>query len=127
MPKPTVPDIAKQAGVGTATVERVLNGRGGVRPVTAERVVAAARALGYSRRLPDLHRGLLRIDVILVRPETTFFRRLSGAFERIGATLDPTAIPCLPSCRSRRAIMNVESARSNCSAGSSGVSASSSR
>ena len=90
MPKPTFSDIAKQAGVGTATVERVLNGRGGVRPVTAEKVVAAARALDYPRRLPDVHRGLLRIEVILVRPETAFFRRLSRAFERIGATLDPS-------------------------------------
>lgn len=90
MPKPTFADMARQAGVGTATVERVLNGRGGVRPVTAEKVIAAARALDYPRRLPDVHRGLLRIEVILVRPETTFFRRLAQAFERIGATLDPS-------------------------------------
>jgi len=89
MPKPTFSDIAKRAGVGTATVERVLNGRGGVRPVTAEKVIAAARALDYPRRLPGVHRGLLRIEVILVRPETAFFRRLSGAFERISPTLDP--------------------------------------
>lgn len=89
MPKPTFADIARHAGVGTATVERVLNGRGGVRPETVERVVAAARALDYPRRLPAMHRGLVRIDVILVRPETTFYRRLSGAFERISATLDP--------------------------------------
>ena len=90
MPKPTFADIAEHAGVGTATVERVLNGRGGVRPATAEKVIAAARTLGYPRRLPDVHRGLLRIEVILVRPETTFFRRLSRAFERISATLDPS-------------------------------------
>lgn len=88
MPKPTFADIARHAGVGTATVERVLNGRGGVRPATVEKVIAAARALDYPRRLPEVHRGLLRIEVILVRPETTFFRRLAGAFERIGATLD---------------------------------------
>ena len=90
MPKPTFADIAEHAGVGTATVERVLNGRGGVRPATAEKVIAAARALDYPRRLPEVHRGLLRIEVILVRPETTFFRRLSRAFERISATLDPS-------------------------------------
>ena len=89
MPKATFSDIAKQAGVGTATVERVLNGRGGVRPGTVEKVVAAALVLDYPRRLPDVHRGLLRIEVILVRPETAFFQRLSRAFERIGATLDP--------------------------------------
>lgn len=90
MSKATFVDIAAQAGVGTATVERVLNGRGGVRPATAAKVIAAARALDYPKRLPEIHRGLLRIEVIMVRPETTFFRRLSRAFERIGATLDPS-------------------------------------
>ena len=90
MSKPTFVDIASHAGVGTATVERVLNGRGGVRPATVEKVIAAARALDYPRRLPEVHRGLLRIEVLLVRPETTFFQRLARAFERIGATLDPS-------------------------------------
>jgi LacI family transcriptional regulator len=89
MAKVTFAAIARHAGVGTATVERVLNGRGGVRPATAEKVIAAARALDYPRRLPEVHRGLLRIEVLLVRPETTFFQRLSHAFERIAATLDP--------------------------------------
>ena len=90
MVRPTFFDIARHAGVGTATVERVLNGRGGVRPATAAKVIAAARALDYPKRLPEVHRGLLRIEVILVRPETTFFQRLSRAFERINATLDPS-------------------------------------
>lgn len=88
--KPTFSDIAEASGVSTATVERVLNGRGGVRPATVERVIAAARALDYPRRLPEVHRGLIRIEVLLVRPETTFYRRLSRAFERIAASLDPT-------------------------------------
>jgi LacI family transcriptional regulator len=74
--------------VGTATVERVLNGRGGVRPATAEKVLAAARALDVPRRLPEVYRGLLRVEVILVRPETTFFSRLARGFERVAATLD---------------------------------------
>lgn len=80
--KPNYRDIAALAGVGTATVERVLNGRGGVRPDLVEKVVVAARTLNYPRTLPDTHRGLLRIDVLMVRPETTFYRRLSKAFEK---------------------------------------------
>ncbi|TPM99856.1 LacI family DNA-binding transcriptional regulator [Mesorhizobium sp. B2-1-3A] len=90
MAKPTFADIARRAAVGTATVERVLNGRGGVRPETVEKVVAAARSLDYPRRLPEAHRGIIRIEVILVRPDSTFFSRLSRAFERIAATLDRT-------------------------------------
>lgn len=89
MPGPTFAEIAARAGVGTATVERVLNGRGGVREDTARKVIAAARALDWPRRLPAEHRGILRIDVLMVRPETTFYRRLSRAFERVAATLDP--------------------------------------
>ena len=72
-PQTNLLEIARRARVGPATVERVLNGRGGVRPEMVERVIAAARALNYPKRLPEAHRGLLRIDVLLVRPETTFF------------------------------------------------------
>ncbi|MEQ1956614.1 LacI family DNA-binding transcriptional regulator [Mesorhizobium sp. CN2-181] len=86
--KTTLKDIAKAAEVGTATVERVMNGRGNVRPETVEKVLVAARRLDYRRKLPERHRGLIRIEVILVRPETTFFARLSRGFERIAATLD---------------------------------------
>lgn len=86
--KITIKDIAARARVGTATVERVLNGRGGVSPQTTEKVIAAVRKLNYPKRLPERHRGVFRIEVILVRPETDFFARLSKAFERIAATLD---------------------------------------
>jgi LacI family transcriptional regulator len=49
MAKPTVHDIARAAGVSLATVDRVLNGRPGVRMVTAERVHNAIDKLGYVR------------------------------------------------------------------------------
>ncbi len=88
MAKPTFQSIAARAGLGTATVERVLNGRGGVRPETAMKVVAAARALDWPGRLPERHRGLLRIEVLLVRPDSSFFSRLARAFQRIAASLD---------------------------------------
>lgn len=88
MPKPTYRDIAARAGTGTATVERVLNGRGGVREALVEKVVLAARALDWPGRLPERHRGILRIEVLLVRPESSFFARLAASFRRIAATLD---------------------------------------
>ncbi|MGC8468482.1 MAG: LacI family DNA-binding transcriptional regulator [Acetobacteraceae bacterium] len=90
--RPTYADIARRAGVGVATVERVLNARGGVRPAMVEKVIAAARALDHPRRLPEAYRGLIRIEVLLVRPETHFFARLSRAFERLAATLDRTVV-----------------------------------
>lgn len=88
MAKPTLEDIAARAGVGRATVERVLNARGGVRTEKVMQVVAAARALDWPGRLPELHRGILRIEVLLVRPDTAFYRRMTKAFQRIGASLD---------------------------------------
>jgi LacI family transcriptional regulator len=42
-----IPDIARAAGVSTATVDRVLHGRPNVRPQTAQRVLRAAAALDY--------------------------------------------------------------------------------
>ncbi|KUJ80157.1 LacI family transcriptional regulator [Ruegeria profundi] len=49
MEKPTVNDIARVAGVSLATVDRVLNGRPGVRAVTVEKVQKAIDDLGYVR------------------------------------------------------------------------------
>lgn len=42
-----IPDVARAAGVSTATVDRVLNGREGVRAATVQRVLEAAAQLGY--------------------------------------------------------------------------------
>lgn len=44
---PRIPDIARLAGVSTATVDRVLNGRAGVRAPTVQRVMRAAAELDY--------------------------------------------------------------------------------
>lgn len=89
MKKVRLTDIATAAHVGTATVERVLNGRGNVRIATAQKVFLAARKLGYDRRLPSPCHGIIRIEVIMVRPDTPFFSRLNNAFKGISATIDP--------------------------------------
>ena len=52
----TVHDVAREAGVSLATVDRVLNGRPGVRPATAEKVELAIHRLGFRR---DLSASLL--------------------------------------------------------------------
>ena len=43
----TVHDVARLAGVSTATVDRVLNNRGGVKPIKSRRVFEVAMELGY--------------------------------------------------------------------------------
>lgn len=52
----TIKDVAAAAGVGVATVSRVLSGSGSVSPGTRDRVLAAARELDY--RPSALGRGL---------------------------------------------------------------------
>lgn len=91
-PRARLDDVAALAGVGIATVDRVLNERGNVSPETARKIIEAARQLGLPRTLPVPYRRGLRLDVILVRPDTPFFERLNEAFIRIAATLDRSVI-----------------------------------
>ncbi|WP_146347922.1 LacI family DNA-binding transcriptional regulator [Phaeobacter marinintestinus] len=49
--KPTVRDVAREARVSLATVDRVLNNREGVREATVKRVRTAIEKLGYVRDL----------------------------------------------------------------------------
>jgi LacI family transcriptional regulator len=49
MSRPTVKDIAKHAEVSLATVDRVLNGRAGVRKATIDRVFKTIDEIGYVR------------------------------------------------------------------------------
>lgn len=81
-------DVARLAGVGLATVDRVLNERGGVSAGTARRVIEAARRLGLRRTLPSPHSRLVRIEVLLARSEAPFFMRLTKAFARVADSLD---------------------------------------
>lgn len=51
MIRPTTRDLAKAAGVSRATVDRVLNGREGVKQKTVDRVNMAIKELGFVRNL----------------------------------------------------------------------------
>ncbi|HIB5057503.1 TPA: helix-turn-helix domain-containing protein, partial [Klebsiella pneumoniae] len=57
--------LARQIGVGVATVDRVLNERGGVSPQTTRKVLQAAREAGLKRILPEEHRFPWQIEVFL--------------------------------------------------------------
>ncbi len=84
----TLADVARQAGVGTATVDRVINDRGNVSEEVSRRVLTAARKLGLNRKLPASHRRLVRIDVILARPDLPLIGRLGFEFRRLASSLD---------------------------------------
>ena len=63
----TLADIAEQAGVSTATVSRVLNGKSNVADVTRRQVLVALDLLGYER--PETLRQSSRGLIGLVVPE----------------------------------------------------------
>jgi LacI family transcriptional regulator len=90
--KARLAQVAQLAGVGIATVDRVLNERGNVSPETTRKVVDAARQLKLARSLPAAYRRGLRLEVILARPDLPFFERLNRAFVDAASTLDRSVI-----------------------------------
>jgi LacI family transcriptional regulator len=85
-------DIAEMTGFGIATVDRVLNERGNVSPRTAERVLDVARRLKLKRILPVSHRRLLRIQVILARPELPLIARMNREFAKLAERVDRSIV-----------------------------------
>ena len=84
----TIINIAAAADVSTATVDRVINGRGGVKSRTRDRVMEVAERLGYivsagseGRTLPPV-----RIDFILPGGTNTFINNLAERIAEIGAS-----------------------------------------
>lgn len=87
--RPTIADVARAAGVGVATVDRVLNKRAAVRRDTAARVLAAAEAIGYHgagllRRRLDEAPAEKSFGFLLQRRGDEFYRELAAALT--GAT-----------------------------------------
>lgn len=80
--KPTAADVALAAGVSTATVDRVLNGRGGVNAEKQRLVVEWARRLNLDRNLDYRPSRLLRFGVLMQAPENPFYETLERAFYR---------------------------------------------
>lgn len=73
----TIKEIADLAGVSRGTVDRVLNGRSGVNPDTAERIKNIAQALHYKPNRAGLilaaQKKNLKLGVILFSSENPFF------------------------------------------------------
>ena len=81
-------EIAAEAGVSVATVDRVLNERGSASEAARRRVVAAAQKLGVPRMLPDPAHELIHLDVLLPDQASPFFLRLRAAVASACAFLD---------------------------------------
>ncbi len=88
MDRPTVRDVATEARVSLATVDRVLNHRPGVREETVQRVLGAVKKLGYVR---DTHAANLarqkqyRFLFMLSEGSDEFVAKISGALAEAAA------------------------------------------
>ena len=90
--KVTLKDVAARAGVGSATVDRVINERGNVSIEVSRRVLQAARDLGLKRILPERHHRTIRIEVMLARPELPLIARMRHEFQRLTTLLDASIV-----------------------------------
>lgn len=85
--RPTIKDVARAAGVGTATVDRVLNGRESVREETRRRVAEAAHRIGYhasaliDQRL-DTALPTMTFGFVLHKGKQEFYKNFASEIER---------------------------------------------
>jgi LacI family transcriptional regulator len=80
----TIKDIAEETGVSYATVSRALNDKYGVKPGTREKILAVARARGYTPN--GIARGLVRqqthsIGLIIPDISNPFFPQVASGVE----------------------------------------------
>jgi LacI family transcriptional regulator len=93
----TISDVARLAGVSTATVSRVLSGVGRARPTTSARVVAAADTLGY--RASGIARALkLRatrtLGLLVTDIQNPYFPEVIRAVEDAALARDYAVLLC---------------------------------
>lgn len=88
MARATIADISKRAGVSTATVDRALNGRKGVSAANRQRVMRAARLLGYlpSEGILALPSRPARLSFLIPSGGNAFMQELADTIERFSET-----------------------------------------
>ncbi|MEV7085147.1 LacI family DNA-binding transcriptional regulator [Streptomyces sp. NPDC093085] len=84
-------EIARQAGLSEATVDRVLNGRGGVRESTAREVRQAVRDLDRQRTQMRLGGRTFMLDIVMRAPER-FSSAVRAALESQLPALRPAVL-----------------------------------
>ncbi len=99
--RPTIQDIATEAGVSVATVDRVLNGRLKVREETARKVSEAAHRVGY--HATNLIEQRLRADLPEVRLGFVLQKEKQAFYQSFAAEID-RAVRNAPGIRGRAII-----------------------
>jgi LacI family transcriptional regulator len=92
--KTSMTDIARAAGVSEATVDRVLNGRGGVSREKETRVLEWARKLKIDRALEAVSVRWLRIAILLQEPVAQYYVHLKQGFELAQKTFASQRVIC---------------------------------
>lgn len=97
--RPTIKDIAREAGVSTATIDRALNGRMQVREETLKKISAAAHKVGYTRlknlnllnanSLPEVSLG-----IVLLKGRQEFYQEFSRHLEILTTRYSNARVKC---------------------------------
>ncbi len=97
MKRPTIPDLAKAAGVSVSTVNRVLSEAASVRAPTRDRVLGAAEEIGFYGLGALEHsvrtsRTRHRFGVLLLHSQRAFYTILGDAIREAAATCPDATI-----------------------------------
>ena len=95
--KANISDLARDAGVSTATVDRVLNQRGGVRLPTIQRVIHAADRLGYllpQDLLVSHQPAPMRLAFVLPEGPNRYLQMLAETVDRSAEEMKPRNVAC---------------------------------
>lgn len=97
MGRPTIRDLAREAGVSVATVNRILSGASNVRQPTRERVQEAAQRIGFYglgaiQARVAAARPRFRFGVILLQPHRPFYQQTARALRDAAAAVTSAEI-----------------------------------